>query len=55
MNIDVIARTEAILARTRAVRERAADQRAEWQKRAEAKVARPPYVLKNQQLALPPN
>lgn len=55
MNIDVIAKTEAILARTRAMRERAADQRAEWQKRAEEKAARAPYVLKNQQLALPLN
>lgn len=53
MDIAVITKTEALLARTRATRERAASQRAEWQKRAEAKAARPAYVLKNRQWTLP--
>lgn len=52
MNTEVIAKTEALLARNRALRERAACQRAEWQKRAEAKTARPIYILRNRQLSL---
>lgn len=52
MNTEVIAKTEALLARTRALRERTASQRAEWQRRAEARAARPVYVLRNRQLSL---